>query len=135
MLEDAEIAIVAIGSAAGNARHVAKELRAQGVKAGMVKVRCFRPFPFAEIAEALKGLKAVAVLDRAESFGAEGGPMFLEIRSALYDLETRVPLVNYIYGLGGSDVRLELMHQVYTDLSDIASGTAKPAGLVYLGAR
>ena len=88
-MEDADYVIVAIGSTAGNARHVARELRAQGVKAGVLKIRVFRPFPFTEIAEALKGAKAVAVLDRSESFGAEGGPLFLEVRSALYDLEKR----------------------------------------------
>ncbi len=91
MMDDAEVAIVVIGSTAGNARHVAKELRAEGLKAGVVKVRCFRPFPYAELAAALKNVAAVAVLDRSESFGAEGGPLFLETRSALYDSETRVP--------------------------------------------
>lgn len=135
MMDDAEVAIVIIGSAAGNSRHVAREMRAAGMKVGVVKVRCFRPFPAAEIAEALKGVKAVAVLDRAESFGAEGGPLYLETRSALYDSSAHPPVVNYIYGLGGSDVRLELIHQVYTDLSEIASGSASPSGLVYLGAR
>ncbi len=135
MMDDAEVAIVVIGSSAGNARHVAKQMRAEGVKAGLVKVRCFRPFPAAELAEALKGAKAVAVLDRSETFGAEGGPLYTETRSALYDLETRVPIVNYVYGLGGSDVRLELMRSVYTDLSDIATGAAEPSGLQYLGAR
>ncbi len=134
-MEDADVAIVVIGSTAGNVRHVARGLREQGVKAGVVKIRCFRPFPFAEIAEALAGLKAVAVLDRAESFGAEGGPLFLEVRSALYDNSERVPVINYIYGLGGSDVRLELIESVYKDLSDIASGVEAPAGLVYLGSR
>jgi pyruvate ferredoxin oxidoreductase alpha subunit len=135
MMEDAEIAIVVIGSSAGNARHVAREMRADGVKAGIVKIRGFRPFPYAEVAAALSGVKAVAVLDRSESFGAEGGPLYLETRSALYDSEQRIPVVGYIYGLGGADVRLELMHQVFNDLSDIASGTAQAAGLRYLGAR
>ena len=134
-MEDADVAVVVIGSTAGNARHVARQLRADGVKAGVVKVRCFRPFPFAEIAEALSGLKAVAVLDRAESFGAEGGPLFLEVRSALYDSSERVPVVNYIYGLGGSDVRLDLIETVFKDLIDIAAGEQSPAGLVYLGSR
>ncbi|MDO9557960.1 MAG: pyruvate ferredoxin oxidoreductase [Coriobacteriia bacterium] len=134
-MEDAEVAIVVIGSTAGNTRHVARQLRAQGVKAGVVKVRVFRPFPYAELAATLSGVKAVAVMDRAESFGAEGGPLFLEVRSALYDAETRVPIVGYIYGLGGSDVRLDLIERVYADLSDIAAGTAQPGGLVYLGAR
>jgi pyruvate ferredoxin oxidoreductase alpha subunit len=134
-MEDAEVAVVVIGSTAGNARTVARHLRADGKKVGVVKVRVWRPFPHAEIAAALKGLKAVAVLDRSESFGAEGGPLFLEVRSALYDLAERVPVVNYIYGLGGSDVKLELIEQVFTDLADIAAGAAAPAGLVYLGAR
>jgi pyruvate ferredoxin oxidoreductase alpha subunit len=135
MMDDAEVAIVVIGSTAGNARHVAKQLRAEGVKAGLVKVRCFRPFPSVELAAALHGVKAVAVLDRSESFGAEGGPLYLETRSALYDAEHRPPIVNYVYGLGGSDVKLELIRSVYTDLSDIATGTAAPAGMQYLGAR
>ena len=135
MMDDAEVAIVVIGSTAGNVRHVAKQLRAEGVKAGLVKVRCFRPFPYAELVAALRGVKAVAVLDRSESFGAEGGPLFLETRSALYDSEERVPVVNYVYGLGGSDVKLELIRTVYTDLSDIATGSAAPQGLQYLGAR
>ena len=73
-MEDAEVAVVVIGSTAGNVRHVARDLRAKGQKVGVVKIRVWRPFPYAELAAALKGLKAVAVLDRAESFGAEGGP-------------------------------------------------------------
>jgi pyruvate ferredoxin oxidoreductase alpha subunit len=134
-MEDAEYVIVTIGSTAGNCRHVARELRANGVKAGVLKVRVFRPFPFTEIAEALQGVKSVAVLDRSESFGAEGGPLFLELRSALYDMEKRPILVNYIYGLGGADVKLELINQVYTDLVDLADGVHEPGRLVYLGAR
>ena len=135
MMEDAEVAIVVMGSSAGNVRHVARQMRAEGVKAGLVKVRCFRPFPATELVAALSGLKAVAVLDRSESFGAEGGPLFTETRSALYDLERRIPIVNYIYGLGGSDVRLDLIKSVFTDLSDIAGGGVVPEGLNYLGAR
>lgn len=134
-MEDAEIAIVVIGSTAGNARHVARQMRANGVKAGVLKVRVFRPFPAEEIKAALKGVKAVAVMDRSESFGAEGGPLYLEVRSALYDLDTRVPVVNYIYGLGGADVRIELIEAVFSDLSDIASGAAVPSGMTYLGTR
>ena len=134
-MEDAECVIVAIGSTAGNARHVARELRAEGKKVGVLKVRVFRPFPVADLTAALAGVKAIAVLDRAESFGAEGGPLFLEVRSALYDATERPAVVNYVYGLGGADVRLELMRDVFDDLADIASGAAKPAGLVYLGTR
>ena len=134
-MEDADYVIVAIGSTAGNARHVARELRAKGVKAGVLKIRVFRPFPSAQLADALKGAKAIAVLDRSESFGAEGGPVFLEIKSALYDLEKRPPIINYIYGLGGADVKLELIHQVFDDLVEVADGTTEPGRLVYLGSR
>ncbi len=134
-MEDADVAVVVIGSTAGNVRHVARQLRDTGVKAGVVKIRCFRPFPYAELAEALAGVKAVAVMDRAESFGAEGGPLFLEVRSALYDRSERIPVISYIYGLGGSDVRLELIESVFRDLSDIAAGAPVPSGLVYLGSR
>ena len=134
-MDDAETAIVVLGSTAGNARHVARELRAQGQKVGVIKVRVWRPFPYAELAAALKGVKAVGVLDRAESFGAEGGPLFLEVRGALYDLAERIPVVGYIYGLGGADVKLELIERVYQDLSDIAAGSAVPGSFVYLGAR
>lgn len=134
-MEDAEVAIVVVGSTAGNARHVARDLRARGKKVGVVKIRCFRPFPAEELRAALAGVKAVAVLDRSESFGAEGGPLYLEVKSALYDGSSRVPVVNYIYGLGGSDVRLELLERVYADLSDLASGAASPVTLTYLGTR
>jgi pyruvate ferredoxin oxidoreductase alpha subunit len=134
-MEDAETAIIVIGSTAGNARHVARQLRAQGQKVGVLKIRCFRPFPTEEIKAALKGVKAVAVLDRADSFGADGGPLFLEVRSALYDAVERPAVVNYIYGLGGADVKLDLMERVYSDLSDIASGAAAPGPMAYLGTR
>ncbi len=135
-MEDADVAIVVIGSTAGNARHVAKQLRSEGgIKAGIVKVRMFRPFPAADLVAALRGVKAVAVLDRSESFGAEGGPLFAEVRSAMYDAQSRVPIVDYIYGLGGSDVRLDLMRQVIDDLNDIATGSMEPAKLTYLGTR
>jgi pyruvate ferredoxin oxidoreductase alpha subunit len=75
------------------------------------------------------------VLDRAESVGAEGGPLFLVVRSALYDRAERPAIVNYIYGLGGADVKLDLLRRVYSDLSDLADGASTPGRLVYLGAR
>jgi pyruvate ferredoxin oxidoreductase alpha subunit len=80
------------------------KLRKQGVKAGMIRVRAFRPFPAAEFAKALGGCKVVGVLDRSDSFGAAGGPLYLEIRAALYDSETRPRVLPFIYGLGGRDI-------------------------------
>ena len=91
-MEDADVAIVVIGSTAGNARHVATQLRAEGVEGRRRQGPLLPPVPRSPSSpRRCKGMKAVAVLDRAESFGAEGGPLFLEVRSALYDLDERVP--------------------------------------------
>ena len=118
-LEDADSAVVIIGSSAGTARATVDKLRAEGRKVGMLKVRVFRPFPFEEIAEALSGVKAVAVMDKAESFSAAGGPLFAETRSALYDLENRPKAINYVYGLGGRDFRVEDCEYIFDQLDDI----------------
>ena len=118
-LEDADSAVVIIGSSAGTARATVDKLRAEGRKVGMLKVRVFRPFPFEEIAEALSGVKAVAVMDKAESFSAAGGPLFAETRSALYDLENRQKAINYVYGLGGRDFRVEDCEYIFDQLDEI----------------
>ncbi len=119
MMEDAETAIVIIGSSAGTAKQAVNELRAQGKKVGLVKVRVFRPFPMQEIAQALSKVKAVAVMDKTESFSACGGPLFAETRSAAYDLKNRPAMINYVYGLGGRDVRVEDIEHVYAELDKI----------------
>lgn len=118
-MEDADTAVVLIGSSAGTARAAVDALRAQGRRVGMLKVRVFRPFPFDEIAQALSGCKAVAILDKAESFSAAGGPLFAETRSAMYDLENRPKAVNYVYGLGGRDFRVEDCARIFDELDNI----------------
>ncbi len=106
-LEDAEFGILSLGSSAGTLREVVNELRDEGIKVGTLKLRVFRPFPAAELAAALGHLKVLAVLDRSDSFGAFGGPVFHEVRSALFELPKRPRVVNFIYGLGGRDLTLE----------------------------
>ena len=139
-LDDAEIAIVVLGSTAGTAKVVIDQLRAKGVKAGMLKLRIFRPFPHKQIAEALSGMKAVAVLDRSEGMASMGGPVFAEIRSALYDYDKRPITVNYVYGLGGRDITLAHINSVYGDLQRFAA-EGKPTVdsisdlVTYLGVR
>ncbi|MBV7273584.1 pyruvate ferredoxin oxidoreductase [Clostridium sp. PL3] len=118
-LEDAEYAIVVINSTAGTARATIDAMRAEGKKVGMLKIRVFRPFPMEEIADALKHVKAIAVMDKAEGFSAAGGPLFAEVRSALYDVKERPMMINYIYGLGGRDVRTSDIATVYEDLFQI----------------
>lgn len=132
-LDDAELAIVVIGSTAGTAKYTVDRLRERGIKAGLLKIRVFRPFPKEEIAEALKHVKAIAVLDKACSLNDAGAPLFLEVRSALYDLETRPMLVNYIYGLGGRDVKTSDIESVYSDLADIVKAGKPGNAYRYLG--
>lgn len=134
-LDDAEVAIAVLGSTAGTARVVVDEFRARGVKAGMLKLRTFRPFPSRMLADALGHVGALAVLDRAESFSSNGGPLFSEVRAALYDHRANVPTINYIYGLGGRDVGVELIRSVYDDLTQLAAGSGNPPRVNYLGVR
>lgn len=120
-MEDAETALVLIGSSAGTARAAVDKLRAQGKKVGMVKLRVFRPFPMEELAAALAGCKVIAVMDKAESFSAAGGPLFAETRSALYDLDTRPKAINYVYGLGGRDFTVDTAETVFAALDEIVA--------------
>lgn len=119
-MEDAELALVLIGSTAGTAKAAVDKLREDGVKAGLVKIRVFRPFPGEELARALAGTRAVAVMDKSEGFSGSGGPLFAETRSALYDLKERPYLIDIVYGLGGRDVRVEDIEKVFGRLADIA---------------
>jgi pyruvate ferredoxin oxidoreductase alpha subunit len=119
-MEDAEICIVVMSSAAGTCKDAVDELRNEGIQIGLLKPRIFRPFPYERIAEALKGKKAVAVLDRCACPGAFGAPLFTEVRSALYDYEIRPKIVNYVYGLGGRDIQIEHFKDVAGKLVKIA---------------
>lgn len=134
-LDDAEIAIVILSSTAGTAKDAVDKLREQGIKAGLLKIRVFRPFPMEEIAEALSHLKAVAVLDKAESFSSCGGPVFAETRSAMYDVKENVKIINYIYGLGGRDVRVEDIEEVYEELQKIVKTGQVEETYKYLSVR
>ena len=135
MLDDAEIAIVALGSTAGTAKEVVRALRADGVKAGLLKLRVFRPFPACEIARALQGKKAVAVMDRSDSFNAVSGPVFAEARSAMYGMDNAPAVVDYIYGIGGRDVTMDHIKSVYDVLAKIVRTGQVERTLTYLGIR
>lgn len=128
-MEDAEAALVIVGSSAGTAKETVRQLRREGKKVGLIKIRVFRPFPMEELAEALSKVKAVAVMDKAESFSACGGPLFAETRSALYDLKDRPKAVNYVYGLGGRDICVEDFAAIYEDLFDMAK--SGDPGVIY----
>jgi pyruvate ferredoxin oxidoreductase alpha subunit len=120
-MEDAELAIILMGSSAGTAREAIAQLRAQGKKVGMIKIRSFRPFPAAEIAQALQHVKAFAAMDKDDSFNAHCGPIFAEVCAGLYAAGICAPKgISYIYGLGGRDVRVDSIANVYADLEHIA---------------
>ena len=120
-LDDAEIAIVVLNSAAGTTRAVVDGMREKGVKAGLLKIRMFRPFPAELIAESLGHCKAVAILDRCDSFGAQGGPVAHEVRSAMCNL-SRVPkTIQFVYGLGGRDLNVEDVEYVFNELQKVAT--------------
>lgn len=134
-LKDAEYAIVLINSTAGTAKAAVNKLRQEGKKVGLLKIRVFRPFPAERIAEALKNTKVIAVMDRSEGFSACGGPVFAEVRSAMYDVENAPKVINYIYGLGGRDVAMNDIEKVYNDLNYIGESGNYGETYRYLGVR
>jgi pyruvate ferredoxin oxidoreductase alpha subunit len=128
-MDDADLALIALGSAAGTMKAAVDELRAKGVRAGLLKLRMYRPFPSKELAAALSHVSTVAVFDRSDTLAGElGGPVFVETRSSFYDAEKRPLIQNFIYGLGGRDLNVDLILQ--------AVASIKSNNLVtYLGVR
>ncbi|OGQ11683.1 MAG: pyruvate ferredoxin oxidoreductase [Deltaproteobacteria bacterium RIFCSPLOWO2_12_FULL_43_16] len=120
MLDDADVAIVILSSAAGTTKVAVDELRKKGKKVGILRPRLFRPFPFKEVADALKGVKAVACLDRVDSMSGFGGPLFNEVRSSLYESEKRPKIASRIFGLGGRDYKVKDAVGVFEELLKIA---------------
>jgi len=113
-LDDAERVIVAINSVAGEIKEVVDALREEGEKVGLLKIRVFRPFPYAEIAEALKDVQIVTVLDRSTSMGAYG-PLFGEIRTALYDADPRPLIYDRTFGLGGRELFPDDIREIFAE--------------------
>jgi pyruvate ferredoxin oxidoreductase alpha subunit len=136
-MEDAEVAIVVLSSTAGTTRVVVDRLRAQGLKVGLLKPRVFRPFPAQELAEALAHVKAIGVMDRSISFGAmnNAGPLFLELCAALQIYGGDMPIVDYVFGLGGRDIGPTEIEQVAHDLLKMAETGERGEVVRYLGVR
>ena len=124
-MEDAEIAIVCMNSTAGTTKFVVDKLREKGIKAGLLKIRVYRPFPGEEVAKALEHVKAVAVLDKADSLNAIGGALFEDVVSSLYVNKKDVPVVNYVYGIGGRDTKSNDIEEVFNDLQKIVKDNGK----------
>ena len=136
-MEDAETAIVIIGSAAGTAKVLVDNMRSQGKKVGLIKIRVYRPFPHEEIAKDLANLKAVAVMDRSDSCNGAFAPLYTDITSALFaHLGNKAPkTINYIYGLGGRDIDLSHFETVFKKLDELKNGAQAAKGPEYLNVR
>ena len=134
-MEDAEIAMVIMGSSAGTAKAAVDQLRKNGVKAGLVKIRVFRPFPGEELAKAIAHCKAVAVMDKSEGFSACGGPLFAETSGAIINLDQRPKMIDIVFGLGGRDFTVDAALTVYDRLAKIANGGEIGAVYTHMGQR
>lgn len=117
-LQDADYAIVLMSSSAGTAKELVDELRSKGEKVGLLKLRVFRPFPYHELEETLSHLKSIAVMDRVFTPGSFGGPLFNEIRSALFELQKKPLVFPYIYGLGGRNICMKHFQDVFMDIKE-----------------
>ncbi len=133
-LDDAEYAIVVIGSTAGTAKETVDMMRDRGHKVGLLRIRVFRPFPAEEIVKALKNVKVVGVMDRADGVNAFGGPVFMEVRAALYESVKKPDVYSFVYGLGGRDVKPVDIERVFQMIMDADKGK-KIDRLNYIGVR
>ena len=133
--EDADYIIVCMNSTAGTTKYVVDYLREKGIKAGLVKVRMYRPFPAEELAAALSKAKVVAVLDKSDSLNGAGGALFEDVISGMYTNNVHVPTVNYVYGIGGRDTTVEDIESVYEDLLKIDTSKKIEDPYRYLGVR
>jgi pyruvate ferredoxin oxidoreductase alpha subunit len=134
-LDDAELALVVLSSTAGTARSVVDDLRSQGLKVGLLKPRVFRPFPAEELADALRDKAVVGVMDRSDSFGALGGPLFMELSAAFKIHDVPAKTVDYVFGLGGRDTTPDQIESVFRDLAGIAETGKIQQPVTYLGVR
>lgn len=133
--EDAEYIMLLIGSAAGTAKAAVDELREQGKKVGVLKLRVFRPFPADEIAHALRHCRAVAIMDRCESYNGNGGPLGSEVTAALFKNRVMITAVNYIYGLAGRDFTVDHVKDIFAEMEDDLKNGRETKQYQYVGLR
>ncbi len=134
-MEDADYVILIMGSAAGTTKEAVDELRAEGKKVGMLKLRVFRPFPAGEIAQALKHCKAVAIMDRCESYNTNGGPLGSEVTAGLFREKIQIEAVNYIYGLAGRDYTVDDARNIFGELAGLVEEGKPVEQFKYIGLR
>jgi pyruvate ferredoxin oxidoreductase alpha subunit len=134
-LEDAEVAIVVIGATAGTLKVIVDEMRKEGLKVGVLRLKTFRPFPVEAVKAALENVSAIAVMDKAMSFGANGGPIFGEVRHTMYDAKKHPLIMNYIFGLGGRDTSPKDLRKIFEELLRVKKTGKAEKTVTYLGLR
>ncbi len=134
-LDDAEIAIVCLGSVAGSVKSVINEYREKGIKIGLLKIRVYRPFPQEEIASQLQNMKAIAVIEKCDGFAAKGGPLLDEIKSCLYDYKNKPKILDFIVGLGGREVTHSQITEIFDELNSVAKSEKTFNQVNYKGVR
>ncbi len=135
MVDDAEMVVVCMGTSVETAMEVVDELRAKGMKVGVVGIRVFRPWPLEQLAEVLKNVKAIAALDRSSPHGTVG-MLYNEIAGSLFNTDTKAVLTNYIYGLGGRDLTKVHLVGIFNDLkANMDAGKPTTALQQYIGLR
>lgn len=135
LMDDAEVAVIGLGSAMGTVRYVVNELREEGVKAGMVRMRLFRPFPTEALIKAIGDLPVLGVMEKCISFGAPASPLMEEIMTAYYDEEKKPLIANYVHGLGGRDTSKKMVREVYDSLLKIKKDGKVKTRMSYIGVR
>jgi pyruvate ferredoxin oxidoreductase alpha subunit len=135
LMDDAEVAVIGMGSAMGTVRYVVDELRAEGVKAGMIKLRLFRPLPVADLKKAVGSVAVLGVMEKCISFGAPASPLMEEMMTAYYPDQEKPMMANYVVGLGGRDVSPTMIREIYGSLlkAKKAGKVSKP--MSYIGVR
>jgi pyruvate ferredoxin oxidoreductase alpha subunit len=134
-MEDAEVAVIGMGSMMGTVREVVDDLRVEGVKAGMIKLRLFRPFPMEEIIKAIGKVPVLGIMEKAYSIGGAGAPLYMEVKTSLYDKKQKPLVADYITGLGGKDTSPEMIRDIFKNLKKIKETGAVAEPISYIGVR
>ena len=122
--DDAEIVLITTGSAVGTARTVVDVKRDAGMKVGLIKLRLFRPFPVERLSEALKGKKALGVLDRSIGFGWGCGPIYMETKAIVPNIGEFMPMLSFIDGLANMDITKEHIERMIDDIYNASQGNS-----------
>jgi pyruvate ferredoxin oxidoreductase alpha subunit len=131
-MEDAEVALLSMGTNVSTARIIVDQLRKEGKPVGLIRIRSFKPFPIKELREITKNLKTLGVLERCAAFGS-GGPVFVEVRSAVYGMRNMPTIIGFIAGLGGRDINFDTIKYCYDVLLQTANSGVVPSNFIQPG--